>query len=306
MSSSDHAATAHAARQRLAGIALLLGAVACFACIDASAKWLNRNMHPMQTVTVRYLGSFLLIGLFLNPLRKPGIMRTKRPWLQCARAACLVIMSMCMFTALRYLPLTLVTSIAFVAPLLTALLSAPLLGETLGPRRVIAVIVGFIGMLVITRPWTGSYHPAMLLALLTACLNALYSIATRVLAAHDAPETTMFYTGLVGALLVLPVGPFVWETPGSPLVWGVIALFAIFGALGHWLLILSHMRAPASTLAPFFYTHLIWATVLGAVVFGELPDRWTILGGTIVIGSGLYLLYREKVRQKKPSVDVPV
>jgi drug/metabolite transporter (DMT)-like permease len=306
MSSSQHAAAAHAARQRLAGIGLLLGAVACFACIDASAKWLNRSMHPMQTTTVRYLAGFLVIGLFLNPLRKPGIMRTKRPWLQCARATCLVVMSMCMFTALRHLPLTVVTSIAFVAPLLTALLSAPMLGETLGPRRVIAVIVGFIGMLVITRPWTGSFHTAMLLALLTACLNALYSIATRVLAAYDPPETTMFYTGLVSAVLVVPVGPFYWEAPGSLGVWAVIALFALFGALGHWLLILAHMRAPASMLAPFFYTHLVWATVLGAVVFSELPDRWTILGGLIVISSGLYLLYRERVRHKKPSVDLPV
>jgi drug/metabolite transporter (DMT)-like permease len=281
-----------------------MGAVACFACIDASAKWLNRSMHPMQTVTVRYLGSFTVIALLLNPFRKPGIMRTKRPWLQLARAACLVIMSMCMFTALQYLPLTMVTSIAFVAPLLTAVLAAPLLGETLGPRRIVAVIVGFIGVLVVTRPWTGSFHPAMLLAIITAVLNAFYSLTTRVLAGFDPPETTMFYTGLVGALMVAPIGPFVWQAP-SLQAWLVIAMFSVFGALGHWLLILAHAKAPASTLAPFFYTHLVWATVLGAVVFREFPNRSTVIGGSIVISSGLYLLYRERVRQRQPSVDVP-
>lgn len=296
----------HQGRQRLAGIGLLMCAVACFACIDASAKWLNRGMHPMQTVTIRYLGSFLLIGLLLNPRTRPGIMRTKRPWLQVGRATCVVIMSMCMFTAFRYLPLTVVTSIAFLAPLLTAVLAAPLLGEPLGPRRIAAVIVGFVGVLVITRPWSGSFHPAMLLAVVTAVLNAFYSLATRVVAGYDPPETTMFYTGLVGALMVVPIGPFVWETPSPASAWIAIALMSTFGALGHWLLILAHMRAPASLLAPFFYTHLIWVTVLSALVFDELPDRWTVIGGGIVMSSGLYLLYRERVRQRSPSVDVTV
>ncbi len=294
------------ARHRLAGIAFLLGAVACFACIDACAKWLNRSMHPMQTVTIRYLGSFLLIGAMLNPVRHPGIMRTQRPWLQCVRAVCLVVMSFCIFTAVRHLPLTVTTSIAFVSPLITAVFAAPLLHETLGPRRAAAVIVGFCGVLVVTRPWTGSFHPAMLLVLLTAFLNAFYSIATRLLAAHDSSRTTMFYTGLVAALAVVPILFFVWETPSAPMVWLVMALFCTFGALGHWLLILAHAYAPASLLAPFFYSQLIWAVVLGFVLFREVPDLWTLIGGAIVMSSGLYLLYRERVRHRSPSVDVPV
>lgn len=297
---------AHRPQQTVAGIALLASAVACFACIDASAKWLNRSMPPMQTVTIRYLGSFLISGMLLNPIHNRGIMRTRRPWLQCARAACVVVMSICTYTAFQYLPLTTLTSIAFAAPLLVAVLAAPLLGETLGPRRIVAVCIGFTGVLVVTRPWTGNFHWAMLLALATACINALYSLATRVVAAYDPPKTTMFYTGLVGAVAVLPIVPFVWHTPTSWQVWIVIGLFSCFGALGHWLLILAHMRAPASVLAPFFYTHLIWATLLGAAIFNELPDRWTILGGAIVMSSGLYLLYREHIRHRPPSVDVSV
>ncbi|MSU65760.1 MAG: DMT family transporter [Opitutus sp.] len=299
-------APGHRPHQTLAGIALLASAVACFACIDASAKWLNRSMPPMQTVTVRYLSSFLISGLLLNPLRKPGIMRTRRPWLQCARAACVVVMSICTYTAFQYLPLTTLTSITFAAPLLVAVLAAPLLGETLGPRRAVAICIGFAGVLVVTRPWSGSFHWAMLLALATAGLNALYALATRVLAAYDPPQTTMFYTGLVGAISVLPIMPFVWHTPTSPQVWVVMGLFGLFGALGHWLLILAHLRAPASVLAPFFYTHLIWATALGAIIFQELPDRWTMIGGAIVMSSGLYLLYRERIRHRQPSVDVSV
>src|SRR3954462_4378479 len=157
---------ASTARQRVLGTLFLMGAVACFAGIDSCAKWLNRSLPPLQTVTARYLGSFVIIILLLNPRTHPGIMRTKRLWLQIARGVCLVIMSLCIFTALRFLALTVSTSIAFVAPLITAVLAAPILGETLGPRRVAAVIVGFLGVLVITRPWTGSFHPAMLLVLL--------------------------------------------------------------------------------------------------------------------------------------------
>jgi drug/metabolite transporter (DMT)-like permease len=298
--------TAHAHRQRLAGIGLLLGAVACFACIDACAKWLNRGMPPLQTVAIRYLGSFILIAFLLNPRSHTGIMHTQRFGLQIARATCLVIMSVCIFTALRYLPLTMVASISFVSPLVTAVLAAPILGESLGPRRVAAVFVGFAGVLVVTRPWTGHFHPAMLLAVLTAFLNAIYSITTRLLAAHDSPRTTMFYTGLVSAIVVAPILPFVWETPASPSTWLIILLFCTAGALGHWLLILAHARAPASVLAPFFYSQLIWATLIGTIVFGESPDRWTMIGGGIVISSGLYLLYRERVRHRRPSVDVGV
>jgi drug/metabolite transporter (DMT)-like permease len=290
----------------LAGIALLVGATVCFACIDASAKFLNRTMAPMQTLTVRYLGSFLLVALLLNPRTKPGILLTSRPKLQVARGLGLVAASVCLFTALNYLPLTATTSITFSAPLLVALLARPLLGETLGPRRVAAVVAGFVGVLVVTQPWTGSFHPAMGLALLCAGVTALFTIITRMLAMNDAPETTMFYTGLVGAIAVLPVVPFVWQTPTSLQAWVAMAVMSIFGALGHWLLILAHKKAPASIVAPFFYAQLIWAVGLGALVFDELPDRWTLLGGGIVMSSGLYLLYRERRHRRLPSADVGV
>ena len=284
-------------RRRLVGIGLMLGAVACFACLDASAKWINRTADPLQTAAVRYLGSFLLVSLFFNPWTKAGLLRTRSLKLQCGRALCLVAATICSFFALKYLRLTEATSITFASPLVVALLAGPILGERLGAQRLAAVLVGFAGVLVVTRPGVGGLHAAALLAVAAACANALYSLATRLVAANDASETTLFYTGLVGSVVFLPVTPFVWAWPASPLVWLLLAGLGGFGALGHWLLILAHRRAPASVLAPFFYAQLLWATALGFLVFGEVPDRWTVLGGAIVMGSGLYLVSRERAQR---------
>lgn len=293
-----------AATRNLAGIALTVIGVLCFSGLDASAKWLNHSLSPLQTVAVRYIGSFLVIAPFLNPWRRPGILRTHHLALQCSRALCLLLATVCSFSALRYLSLTLLTSITFTSPLIVALIAGPFLGERIGPRRVVAVLAGFAGVLVVTRPFGGALHPAALLAVINASACAFYYIMTRRLAAHDPTETTMFYTGFVGALACAPFVPFVWTTPTAPRIWLVMLALAGLGALAHWLLILAHKRAPASVLAPFFYAQLLGATGLGWLVFGEIPDRWTIVGGLIVISSGLYLVYRERVRQKFPSTDV--
>ena len=299
-----HASSMVETRRHLIGITLMIGAVACFACLDTCAKWLNRTMDPLQTASIRYVGSFLLVAAFFNPWTKKGLLQTHSLWRQCTRAGCLVIATVCAFSALRFLPLTEFTSITFSSPLIVALIAGPLLGEGIGIRRAIAVLIGFGGVLVVTRPGSHGVHPAAVLAVVTACANAFYSVATRLVAGHDSSETTLFYTGLVGSLLMLPVAPFVWETPSSAPVWLAMAGVAAFGALGHWLLILAHERAPASIVAPFFYAQLLWGTLLGWIVFSEIPDRWTLIGGAIVMGSGLYLLSRERAQHKLPSADV--
>lgn len=292
---------ATARRDRLAGIALMCAAVLCFACLDASAKWVSRTVDPLQAAGLRYLGSFAVTAAFLNPRTRPGILRSRRPWLQCGRALCLASATTFTFFALRSLPLTTTTSIGFAAPLIVTLLAGPLLGERLSARRLGAVLVGFAGVLVITRPGGAGFHPAMLLVLGTALCNALYSIATRSLAARDSSETTMFYTGLVGALVFLPALPLVWEAPAAPGIWPLIGALVVFGTVGHGLLILAHKRAPASVLAPFFYAQILWATLIGFAVFGELPDRWTLAGGAVVLASGLFLLRGERTRSAAPG-----
>ena len=290
--------------RRLIGIALMCGALLSFACLDAAAKWLNQSLDPVLTVWVRYVGSVVFVSLFVNPWTTPGVARTARPWLQAGRSVLLLGSTALNFFALKYLQLTESVSIMFATPFLVALLAGPLLGERVGPRRLAAIAVGFVGILIITRPGLGGLHPAAFLSLGGAVCYALYSIATRILAASDSSATTMFYSGFAGLLLVTPLVPFVWSLPDSALVWTMMAVVGAFGALGHWLLILAHARAPAPVLSPFIYTQIIWMIALGFVIFGDLPDRWTLIGAAIVIASGLYLLYRERVRRAPPSVDV--
>jgi drug/metabolite transporter (DMT)-like permease len=291
-------------RRRLVGIALMCGALLSFACLDAAAKWLNQFLDPVLTVWVRYVGSVVFVSLFVNPWTTPGVARTARPWLQAGRSVLLLGSTALNFVALKHLQLTETVSIMFATPFLVALLAGPLLGERVGPRRLAAIAVGFAGILIITRPGLGGLHPAALLSLGGAICYALYSIATRVLAAHDSSATTMFYSGFAGIVLVTPLVPFAWSLPDSPLVWVMMAVVGAFGALGHWLLILAHARAPAPILSPFIYTQIVWMIALGFVIFGDLPDGWTLVGAAIVIASGLYLLYRERVRSTRPSVAV--
>jgi drug/metabolite transporter (DMT)-like permease len=288
-------ASAAARRNRLVGLALMCGAVICFAGLDTSAKWLSHSTDPLLGVWARYVSSVVLVSLVVNPWSVPGLARTRRPWMQAGRSVLLLLSTACNFFALQYLQVAQTTSIMFAAPLLVALAAGPLLGEWIGPRRLAAIGVGFVGVLIITRPGFGGMHPAALLSVFGTACYALYAISTRVLAGSDSSATTLFYSGLAGVVLVTPFVPFVWSTP-SLLVALMMAATGVFGAVGHWLLILAHARAPAPVLAPFLYTQLIWVVILGYLVFGDLPDYWTLIGASVVIASGMYLLYRERER----------
>jgi drug/metabolite transporter (DMT)-like permease len=283
-------------RDRYAGIGLMCAALACFACLDASAKWLGRSMDPLQVTWVRYAVSVVMVSAVLNPWSRPGLLRTKKPWLQALRSLLLVASTALNFVALQYLQLAESISIIFMTPMLVALLAGPMLGEWAGPRRLIAIGVGFAGVLVITRPGFGGLHPAAILSVIGCVAYAFYNLLTRLLAAHDSSDTTMFYSGIAGVVVMTPVLPFVWSLPSGGLVWAIMILLGGFGALGHWFIIQAHRRAPAGTLAPFIYSQIIWMVSLGWLVFDQWPDRWTFIGGSIVIASGLYLLYRERVR----------
>ena len=296
----------HAARRiRLTGIALMCCAVATFSCLDAIGKYLNHHMDTMQVVWARYFFAFVLSFVFSNPLMTPGLTSTKRPIMQIGRSALLLFSTIINLFALRWLQLDEALSILFSTPFMVAALCVPLLGEHVGWRRWAAIIVGFFGVLVVARPGLGGLHPAAILSFGSAVCYAFYVISTRLLSRSDSNDTTQFYTSLVGAVAMTVVLPFVWSSPEN---WFISALMVLIGALGgggHYLLILAHRLAPASTLAPFIYTQMVWTTALGYLVFGDLPHRWTIVGGGIVIGSGLYLLHRETVR-RKPESSAPV
>ena len=284
-----------ARRTRLIGIALMCGALACFAGLDAAAKWASRSVDPMLAVWARYVSSVVLVSLVLNPWTAPGLLRTRRPLLQTGRSVLLLGSTALNFFALQHLQLAESISIQFATPLLVALLAGPILGEWIGPRRLAAVGIGFVGVLIVTKPGAEGLHPAVFLSVGSAVCYALYGISTRLLAASDSSATTMTYSGLAGVLLLTPALPLFWETPSLPVA-GLLLATGAFGALGHWLLILAHARAPAPVLAPFIYTQLIWMTALGYVLFGDVPDAGTLAGGAIVVASGLYLLARERAR----------
>jgi drug/metabolite transporter (DMT)-like permease len=287
-----------AGRQRLIAIALMCSAVICFALLDTHAKWLGTHgMDPLLVSFARYSVSVLLVSLLINPWSHAGVLRARRPWLQLLRSLLLLASTVLNFFALRYLQLAETISIAFTTPLIVALVSGPLLGEWPGPRRLAAIGVGFLGVLLVTRPGIGGMHPAALLCVAGCVCYAFYVLTTRVLAASDSSETTMVYSGLAGTVALLPALPFVFSWPSSPYAWVALVAIGFFGALGHWLLIVAHRLAPATVLAPFIYSQLIWMVLLGWLVFDQLPDRWTFAGGAIVISSGLYLLYRERVRR---------
>lgn len=289
------AASAAERRSRLIAIALMCGAVACFAGLDASGKYLSQSLPVLEVVWARYAVSALMTVIAINPWTAPGAYASKKPALQLGRSALVLLSTVVNFTALQYLQLAETMSILFAMPLLVALLAGPLLGEWVGPRRLAAIFVGFIGVLVITHPGVGAMHWAMLLSLFGVLLYALFNISTRMLAAHDSSQTTFVYSALAGAAGLAPVMWFVGQWPQFLWQWGLMLVMGTCASIGHWLLIAAHRRAPAAVLSPFVYTQLIWMSGLGYAVFGDIPGPLTLAGASIVIGSGLYLLYREQV-----------
>ncbi len=293
---------AKARRARLLGIALMCGAVATFSCLDTTAKYLGRHIDTMQVVWARYTFALLLAFIIFNPLSRPGLLRTGRPALQVVRAAILLGSTMLNFFALRYLRLDQVLAITFSTPFVVAALSGPTLGEWVGPRRWAAIGVGFIGVLVVTRPGFGIVHPAAILAVLATLSYAAYFLTTRLLSRTDSNETTLFYSNFVGAALMLPIVPFFWTSP-TWWQWGLLVLAGALASFGHYMLIVAHRHAPASLLSSFVYSQLVWVIALGYAVFGDVPDAYTLTGASVVMASGLYILHSERTSGLRIAKD---
>lgn len=294
-------------QKKYLGILFMVSTMACFACGDTGAKWLTTVTSPALIVAFRYVFSFLLVCAVLRPWRAPKRFNTRKLPLQILRGMLMLGATACGWTGLQYVTVMQGTSIVFAAPLVIAVLAGPILGEWPGKRRAAAVLVGFAGVLVITRPGSAGGLPIQALFLVaTAVQNALLALVTRKLAAFDGSETTMFYSTLVGAVLVLPIFFFIHFPPPRPFTWSMLGLVALFGTTAHWFLVVAHKYAPASLLAPFFYTQILFAAAASFVVFGNVPDHWTVLGALIIVGSGLYILHREHVRKVPPSADMPV
>lgn len=271
-------------------------ATLCFAALDATGKYLIvKEAVPVAQVTwLRFVGHVVFSAVALWPFALPPSLRSAKPLVQVLRSMLMVVTTGFNFIALRYLQLDQTVTIFFLTPLLVAALAGPLLNEWIGWHRMVAIIAGFAGVLLVMHPGIGTVHWAMLIALVATIGYALYNIATRYLAAFDPPEVTQTYTPLAGVVILAPFALSVWHWPESTGQWLLLASLGFWGGLGHWLLILAHRSAPAPVLAPFIYLGLIWMSAAGFLVFGDVPTWWTLSGAAVVILSGLYLLARER------------
>ncbi len=280
--------------RRLHGIALMLAALLAFTGIDTCAKWLVLDGVPTtEVVFVRYLGHLVLVVALALP-RGERFVRAVNPGAVLVRGAFLLFSTILNFIALGYLPLTMTAAIFFSSPLWICLLSIPLLGEEVGPRRWAAMIVGFLGVLVVTRPWAGQVHWAVLLSVGAALCGAFYSILTRRLAGRDSTATQQFYAALLAAVGMAPLALPGWTWPSGGAGWFAILAIGAFGWAGHQILIVAHRYAPASTLAPISYVQILYMTASSWLIFAQPPDAWVLAGAAIVAASGLYIWLRER------------
>ena len=293
-------------RQRLTGIALMCAAVALFACLDTIAKYLNTQMDSLEVAWARYTSAFVLTLFVSNPLTHPELLRTARLGMQIVRAVLLVASTALNFIALRWLQLDEALSIIFTFPFIVAIASGPMLGEWMGWRRWSAIAFGFAGVLLITRPGFAGLPPAALISLAATICYGLYAVMTRIVSRTDSNQTSLFYNNFIGALVMLPVIPFVWRAPANWLITLMLLGTGVLGSVGHYCLISGHKLAPASVLSPFIYTQLIWVVIFGYFVFDHLPTGWTMAGAAMVIGSGLYLLYRERQLGKSTTSEAAI
>lgn len=281
---------------RLKAIGLVMLAVTMFSILDGTAKYLVSvaDLPVGQIVWMRFVSHFFLALLAFGLISVPRLLSAQKPAHQLVRSVLMLGSTLLNVIALRYLRLDQTTTIIFLAPLTVALLAGPALGEWVGWRRLIAILVGFTGILVAIRPGFAAFHPAFLLSLGGMLSYSLFILITRYLAAYDTSDVTLFYSTLAGTILVLPWAMIDWMWPGDAFIWTLLISLGFWGGVGHYLLIIAHRWAPASAIAPFIYIQLVAVAAIGYFVFGDLPDVWTISGSAIIVASGIYLLNRER------------
>ncbi|MFD2237418.1 DMT family transporter [Aureimonas populi] len=276
----------------LFGILTTIVAGVLFASMDSLGKYLMGDLPIIQVVWARYAFHTILMGAYLAATTGKRFLHTNRPGLQVARGASLLATTGLMYSSLSRAPLADATAALFMAPIVVTLLSVLLLKEKIGPRRIGAIIAGFVGVLFILRPGLGAVEPFVLLAALAAFTNATYLLLTRALAGADDAASTQFNTTAVGAvMLTFAVFPF-WQAPQA---WQFALMVAMggIGALGHFILVVAFSRAPASLLSPFLYSQVLAAAILSVTLFGDPLHPAMVLGTVLLVGSGLYIWWRE-------------
>ena len=279
----------------LKGVIFFMAAIFLISVVDTVCKVFTKDLHSIQLVWGYFVGINLTLWVFFlfKGEKFSNLRRTERPLLQIIRPAFLVCSISSLFIGLTYLPIAEATVIGFVAPLFITALSVPILKEHVDIHRWSAVVIGLVGVIIIIRPGGDLWHLASVMPLLGALFFALFQIITRLLAATERTHTTLFYTGLGGLAWSSLIVPFVWVTPSITHIFVFLSTGAM-GAMAHLCMISAFDRAEASLLAPYNYTKLIWVSVLGYLIFNDVPslDMW--IGAIIIVSAGFYVLYREK------------
>ena len=283
-------------RTKTLPILLMIGAVFCFASMDATAKYLMKEIGPAQTIWARYTVQAILVTVLILP--KINIYgRTKYPKLQFLRSVALMMATTLFFFAFSRLGLAEASAIFNISPVLITLGAFLFLREQIGPRRVIGILVSLLGALIIIRPGSGVFTIYAILPLGAAIFYSTYSLATRFVGTDESPWTSLFYSAIFGALCYSIYIVFHWN-PMSNNALLLTIVMGLFGTAGHVCLIRALTIGEASLVAPFIYTNLLFTTIWGFVLFGNFPDFWTIVGAVIIVAAGIYVWVRDRaVRQ---------
>lgn len=289
MNATVPASVAPPAYRPLLGILFMCLAGSFLPAMNGLAKLMSQGYASEQVVWARTFSHLVFVLALFVPQHGWGILRTRRPGVQFLRSCMLITSTFLFFSAIRFVPIAQAASISFMAPLIVVLLAGPMLGERITPARVLAVIVGFTGVLVVIRPGSAVFQWATLLLLGSASCYALYQVLTRRVAGFDAPETSVVYSALVGSVLMSLVVPFSWKTPGS---WSdalLLGSLGVLGGLGHYCIARAMTYAPANFVSPFQYWQMVGSVAVGYLLFAEVPDAFTWLGAALIIAAGLYV-----------------
>lgn len=277
-------------------IRFILLSTIIFACLDTSAKYLvTTGFAPVFVTWCRFAVHAILACLIVRPWQYPERLRMQNVPLHLARGVFLSLSTVLNFFALQTLQLAETSAISFFGPILMIALAGPLLGEWVGWRRWVAVLVGFLGVLIITRPGLGDFAIGYVYAIVGIVCATFYGLLTRKLSATETPESLMFYPALIASVVLLPAVPFYGAVPTDPISILLLLVVGAAGGGGHWFVVLAYRKATASALAPYPYLQMVWMIITGYLVFAQLPDMWTLVGAAVVIASGLYAIHRERV-----------
>ena len=287
----------------LLGIGWMLATMFWFVTLDSTAKYLMQSYPVPQVIWARFFFHVVFVALLMG--RQLGVqIRSQSFSHQLLRSLFMFTTTVLFFIGISILPLTTAATIMFMSPVILTILSIPLLGEKVGPRRWIGIVIGFTGAVLVMRPSGDGIQLTVLIVLAAAFTHAIYQIFTRKLGIGDRPMTSLFYTAIIGALVMTAVVPFYWQ-PVAAADWPLFVFAGVAGGIGHLCLIRAFRQAPASVVAPFSYSSLLWATVFGYLLFGDLPDAWTLSGAALIIASGLYIFHREQTLKRQENQAPP-